>query len=131
MNGLKKQFILLISVTTLILLVLHAVVIYFFLSAIQEIVFQYLFWNYLSFFFFSIIFTVTLVKVKNDFSENFGYIILALMTLKTALSYGLFEFFVMESPKELLVYKYNFLILFVCYLIIDVLVALKLLNNLE
>ena len=130
MNGLKKQFIFLISVATLILLVLHAVVIYFFLSAIQEIVFQYLFWNYLSFFFFSIIFAVTLVKVKNDFSENFGYIILALMTLKTALSYGLFEFFVMESPKDLLVYKYNFLLLFVCYLIIDVLVALKLLNKL-
>lgn len=131
MNGLKKQLILLISVATLILLVLHAVVIYFFLSAIQEIVFQYLFWNYLSFFFFSLIFAVTLVKVKKDFSENFGYIILALMTLKTALSYGLFEFFVMESPKDLLVYKYNFLLLFVCYLIMDVLVALKLLNNSE
>lgn len=131
MNGLKKQLILLISVATLILLVLHAVVIYFFLSAVQEIVFQYLFWNYLSFFLFSLIFAVTLVKVKNDFSENFGYIILVLMTLKTVLSYGLFEFFVMESPKDLLVYKYNFLLLFVCYLIIDVLVALKLLNNSE
>lgn len=131
MNGLKKQLILLISVATLIFLVLHTAVIYFFLSAVQEIVFQYLFWNYLSFFFFSIIFAVTLVKVKNDFSENFGYIILVLMTLKTVLSYGLFEFFVMGSPNELLVYKYNFLLLFVCYLIIDVFVALKLLNNSE
>lgn len=129
MSGFKKQIILLISVSTLVLLVLHAVVIHFFLSAIQEIVFEYLFWNYLSFFIFSIIFALTLVKVKKDFSENFGYIILALMTLKTVLSYGLFEFFVMESPNDLLIYKYNFLLLFVCYLIIDVLVALKLLNN--
>ena len=131
MKWLKNQLVIFLSIITLVTVLLHGGVIFLLFKDIQTVVFNYLFWNYLFFFVFSVLFLISLTIIKKQHPDYFGYLILVFMTIKTVLCYLLFEFFLVDDALELETYKMNFLFLFVFYLGIDVYNALKLLNDSE
>lgn len=79
-------------------------------------------------FILSLLMVVGIVMTKTKMSHNLGYMFLAFITVKTIVNY-LFISPVLKSEGDQSFVKHNFLLVFVIFLVFDVYVTFKLLNE--
>ena len=110
--------------------ILHKTAFFVLKSQILESNFKFSIENlYFGFALFSAIIFLILIKVKKKSLDNVGMVFLILATLKMVFSYIFISNCLTKSAEKFSIEKTNFFVMFMLFLIIETLFAIRILNN--